>query len=230
VLRAGEEVRITLPKSKKGAVVYVPTDYKADRAWPILINYPFLGGAASTAPFKQITGGKGFVILGMNYATQEYGLKLDRNSLPAEQEQFTEALELVGRSVRINPGKVFMGGVSQGGFSATVLGEVVLDRLAGLIILAAARSYGEQLPPERKDIDGKAIFIGIGQKDDAFYPLAKKSAETYKTWGAKVTLEEWPDFGHGLDLKNTKLQEWLKANTSAVPTTRPSDRRPGLFD
>lgn len=217
--KAGEEARFDLPKSKRAAVLYVPKDYKADRDWPLIVNYPFFGGTASTSPFKQITGGTGFVILGMNYATKEYGQTLKLDFLPAEKEQFTEAMELVSRSVRIDPRKVFMGGVSQGGYSTTILGEAMLDRLAGLCILCAGRSYVEKLPPDSKVITGKPIFIGTGQKDTVHYPRATKAAKTYEKWGAKVTLEEWPDCGHDVDFKKTGLLDWLIANTKDEPTT-----------
>src|SRR5437870_4775597 len=72
-IQPGTEVRIEAPQSRSFGLVYVPEDYTPDREWPVILCYPGAGGGATTWPFRQMTGGKGFVVIGMNYLRQEYG-------------------------------------------------------------------------------------------------------------------------------------------------------------
>ena len=64
--------RFEAPKANNFFLVYVPQDYTPDRAWPVIFCYHGAGGSAGTFPFQQVTRGKGFIIIGMNYATKQY--------------------------------------------------------------------------------------------------------------------------------------------------------------
>jgi predicted esterase len=203
--------RLEAPKAKSSFVVYVPQDYTSDRVWPVIFCYHGAGGSATTWPFQQITRGEGFIIVGMNYATEAYSHGLGRERIGPEQAFFAEALSIVSSQLNINPKMVFMGGYSQGGYSTTILGEQLLDQLAGLIILGASRSYVDRYPPPAKQIQGKPIFIGVGENDER-KPQAKETVQIYKDWGADVTFEEWPGARHGDEPKETKLLDWLLAN------------------
>jgi len=218
--------RLEAPKAKNSFVVYVPQDYTPERApdfaptesgqvgmfhWPVIFCYHGVGGSATTWPFQQITHGEGFIIVGMNYATEVYSHGLGRERIGPEQAFFAEALSIVSSQLNINPKMVFMGGYSQGGYSTTILGEQLLDQLAGLIILGASRSYVDRYPPPAKQIQGKPIFIGVGENDER-KPQVKETVQIYKDWGADVTFEEWPGTRHGDEPKETKLLDWLLAN------------------
>ena len=114
-------------------------------------------------------------------------------------------------------------GRAQGGYSTTVLGEQLLDKLAGLIILGAGRRNIDRLPPDRTKLRGKPIFVGVGAKDEAHNGHAHRAAKNYKAWGAAVTFEEWPDLGHRPDQNSEKLREWLLDNG---PPKRQKDESP----
>ena len=203
--------RLEAPKAKNFFFVYVPQDYTSDRAWPVIFCYHGAGGSATTWPFQQVTHGEGFIVVGMNYATEAYSHGLGRERTGPEQAFFTEALSIISSQLNINPKMVFMGGYSQGGYSTTILGEQLLDQLAGLIILGASRSYVDRYPPPAKLIAGKPIFIGVGENDER-NSQARETVQIYKHWGADVTFEEWPGAGHGDEPKETKLLDWLLAN------------------
>jgi predicted esterase len=212
--KPGEEVRVDLPKAGSYMMVYVPKDYSPDRSWPMIFCYHGYKGKASTYPFRQITQGAGFIVLGMNYATKDYGETLCRASSGTKPEKayLAEALALVKESLNIDPHMAFMGGFSQGGYSTSFLGEQLLDRLAGLVILGAGRNQADTNPPPAKLIRGKPIFIGAGVDDKRHCAAARNAAKFYRRRGAKVTLEEWLDVGHSVETKNTKLHDWLLHN------------------
>ena len=111
-----------------------------------------------------------------------------------------------------------MGGHSNGGYSTSVLGEQLLDELAGLLILAAGRWRlpGERYTPcaIKEKLRGKPIYIGIGENGKAHKPYAEKAVQIYKAWGADVTFEVWPGDRHGDVPSNTKMFDWLLANSS----------------
>ena len=210
----GKEVRITAPKTGKTFLLYVPVDYTDKRPFPVIFYYHGYRGTATTGMFRQITKGKGFIIVGMNYATDLYYNKLLPTETAKEKTFFDEALELISTRVNVAKEYIFMGGYSQGGYSTTVLGEQLLDRLAGRFVLGAGRRDVDMNPPPAELIRGHPVFYGAGELDDPHYQRAKRAAQLYTEWGADVTFEGWPDETHSLSpkwLTKTKMREWLIA-------------------
>jgi predicted esterase len=210
----GTEVRITAPKTGKTFLLYVPIDYTDKRPFPVIFCYHGYRGTATTWPFKQVTKGQGFIVVGMNYATDLYYNKLLPAETAKEKTFFDEALELISTRVNVAKEYIFMGGYSQGGYSTTVLGEQMLDRLAGRLVLGAGRRDVDMNPPPAELIRGHPLFYGAGELDDPHYPRAKRAAQYYRDWGADVTFEAWPNETHKLSpewLKKTKMREWFIA-------------------
>ena len=114
---------------------------------------------------------------------------------------FDEALELVSKRVNVAKEYIFMGGYSQGGYSTTVLGEQMLDQLAGRFVLGAGRRDVDINPPPAELIRDHPVFYGAGELDDPHYERAKRAAQLYRMWGADVTFEGWPDETHTLSPK-----------------------------
>ena len=210
----GEEVRITAPKTGKTFLLYVPVDYTDKRPFPVIFCYHGYRGTATTWPFKQVTKGQGFIVVGMNYATDAYYHKLRFTTTGPEKIFFDEALEIISTRVNIAQDYIFMGGYSQGGYSTTVLGEQLLDRLAGNVVLGAGRCYVDLNPPPAELIRGHPFFYGVGELDDPHYPRAKRALQFYTECGADVTFEGWKDETHKLSpqwMTKTKMREWLIA-------------------
>ena len=210
----GTEVRITAPKTGKTFLLYVPVDYTNERPFPVIFCYHGYRGTATTWPFKQVTNGRGFIVVGMNYATDAYYHKLRFTTTGPEKIFFDEALEIISTRVNVDQDYIFMGGYSQGGYSTTVLGEQLLDRLAGNVVLGAGRCYVDMNPPPAELIRGHPFFYGVGELDDPHYPRAKRALQFYTECGADVTFEAWKDETHKLSpqwMRKTKMREWLIA-------------------
>lgn len=213
-LLPGTEVSITAPKAEKIFLLYVPVDYTDKRPFPVIFCYHGYRGTATTWPFKQVTKGEGFIIVGMNYATDIYYNKLLPTETAPDKAFFNEVVELVSARLNIATDYIFMGGYSQGGYSTTVLGEQLLEQLAGFLILGAGRRNVDMNPPPTELIHGHPIFYGAGEQDDPHYPRAKRASGFYTEWGADVTLEGWENETHSLSpkwLTKTKMREWLIA-------------------
>ena len=179
--------------------VWVPTGYTPEREWPLIICYHGKNGNPTIWPFKDLTDGQNYIILGMEY--------LDRESPNAEKDvaNLKRIHKFVSGKLRINPKLQFMGGFSQGGWSTSSFSNLYIDQLAGLIIMGSGGSPGEKAKPVLK---GKPVFIGIGEKDPA-NPEAKKSKDAYTNVTANVTFEEFKGLEHQVDTKNKPLKEWL---------------------
>lgn len=213
-LLPGKEVRITAPKTGKTFLVYVPYDYTDKHAFPIIYYYHGMKGSATTAFFRRLTKGQGFIIVGMNYATHIYYKKLYPNETAAEKLFFKEVLALLSDRLNIAHDYIFMAGYSQGGYSTTVLGEQMLDQLAGRLVLGAGRRDMHRYPPPAELIRGHPVFYGAGELDQPHYPRAKQAAQFYRKLGADVTFEGWPNETHSFSSKvfeYTKIREWLIA-------------------
>lgn len=186
-------------------MLYIPSDYVPARKWPVIFNYHGLGNQPTAEPFKSLTDGKGFIVVGMEYEDREIRMPQVEKNLP----NLLRIRDALSKKVQMDEKLLFIGGVSQGGFRSADYGEASLDTWAGMIILAAGRGVDAFSHPERNPrYGGKPIFIGVGEKDGNL-PGAKVSAEFYASRGADVTLEIFPGLGHAVDEKNAKLKHWL---------------------
>jgi hypothetical protein len=218
--------RLEAPEAKSVFFIWVPHDYAPDLSWPAIFCWYTRAGTGW--PFHQVTRGQGFIIVAMNYTPSGYsGLHHGRQWIRAERALFLEALKITSSRLNVDLELVFMGGASKGGYHTGIIGERVLDSLAGLIILAAGRyaivkkdtasrtryvTY-DHYPLSKKGIRGKRIFIGVGENDTGHNQRARLGARLYESWGADVTFEEWPGVGHidiAPEFPSKMLLNWLK--------------------
>lgn len=211
-LTPGEEVRLEMADGFHNHIlIYVPRDYTPDRPWPVVFCYHGYQGKPTTWPIRQMTDGRGVIVVGMDHASEAYHNSPARGTAhqPAEIERFNTVLDILDRHLNIERRRVFMAGFSQGGYTTSVLGEAMLDQLAGLIILGAGRSKGTNDPPSPRRIRNLPIFIGAGEDDDPHGPRAERAERLYRDWGADVTADFWPGTGHTAKTDAPALGEWL---------------------
>lgn len=210
----GTQTQVPLPNTKTSMVVYVPADYIPERHWPVIFNYHARYHSdqwqfATVEPFLKITGGKGFVIVGMNYASKAFYSSPSPAGAAGEVEAFREAWQMLSKEIELSPKMVFVGGYSLGGFAATAVGEKLMANVSGLVLLSGGRFYlkGGNAPPAEL-VRGKSVFLGVGAEDAAMLPAAQDAAECYMKLGARVRLEKWTS-GIEIDYDKTQLGKWL---------------------
>lgn len=219
----GEEVRIDANNKFIGGdhfIVYVPADYTNEQDWPVIFFYHGMNGQPTTWPFKQITGGNGFIVIGMGYVPSGEGPMTEGqyvNYIKRERRSVLEVKRYVSGHLRIDEKRLFVTGFSMGGWHAAAMLESSPKVWAGAVILAAGRRQDAGLittDSGRGALRGKPIYIGVGEKDTNLAP-AKKAAAYYEKLGAKVTFEEFKGAEHSFDPSGSEvLRNWLIANSS----------------
>jgi predicted esterase len=223
----GGEVRVDVNSKLVGIdhfMVYIPSDYTDKHDWPVIFFYHGMGGQPTTWPFKEITGGRGFIIIGMGYVPGSESPMTEGqyiNYLKRERRSVLEVKRCVSRRLRIDEKRLFITGSSKGGWHTSAMLESSAKVWAGAVVLAAGRRRNIHLittDTDRKALRGKAIYIGAGEKDTNL-SAAKRAAAYYEKLGAKVTFEEYKGAGHAFEPDKPKLlYNWLIANSSAENT------------
>ena len=85
-------------------------------------------------------------------------------SLGRELASYRVARSWLAAHASVDESRVFMAGVSKGGWTASSLGEMDLARLGGLIILLAGRPYASTRTLPVAALHNKPIYIGTGPR------------------------------------------------------------------
>lgn len=223
----GAEVRIDEDNERIGGdhfLVYVPSDYTQEKDWPVIFCYHGQSGQPTTWPFRQVTEGKGFIVIGMGYAEGGEG-KMTRsqyiNYVKRERRSILEVVRYVRKRLRVDEERMFVTGYSKGGWHSSLMLESSPRVWEGAVIFAAGRSRYVSLvtsPANKKALQGKAIYIGAGEKD-VNMSAARKATTYYRRLGAEVTFEEFKGKGHSFDPAESQiLRDWLVTNSSVKDT------------
>ena len=178
--------------------VYLPESPPGPRGYPVILWYHGQGAALrpNTQLIHAVTGGEAFLLVGMNYGSRRFYEELDRRALAREQARIDDLLSELEACVSIDRDSLLLAGYSQGGYAVTLLGERMLDRIAGLVVLGAGRADRTGNLPERRAITGLPMFFAAGADDEAYGAAAEASARLYAGLGAQVSLERWPETDH----------------------------------
>jgi len=206
----GKETRINDPSlgGQGYYVVWVPKEYTLDRTWPAVFCYHGVDQKPTTFPFKPLTGGKGFVVVGMCYAGGP-GLEA-YNAVGRDVENVKRLLPALAQKLKLDTRQLFIGGFSMGGFMSSSIGESTASIWAGMAICGAGRGGGGGAG-DTQGFRGKPVFAGAGEKCP-YHDGAQKAADYYKTQGADVTFETWPGKGHTVDTKSKVFADWMWAS------------------
>lgn len=223
----GKEVRVDINTKLMDSghfMVYVPIDYNDEQDWPVIFFYPGQGGKPMTWPFKHITEGKGFIVVGMGYTTNDNGPMNEGqyiDYMKRERRSLLEVKRYLSEHLKIDEKRLFVSGCSKGGWHTAALLEGSPKIWAGAVIFAAGRTRAVNLLTSgaaKQALRGKPVYIGAGETD-ANLSAAKKAVTYYEKIGAKVTFEEYKGQGHICSPPDPKiLYSWLIENSSAANT------------
>ncbi|MGQ9662354.1 MAG: hypothetical protein ACUVWX_08475, partial [Kiritimatiellia bacterium] len=210
--QAGQESTVRVPFSPVAVLVYLPTNYTSERSWPTIFFYPPLKSGPTLQPLKSYCEGRDFVLVGMSYLEPEIPTASVRQTEEYWQRERTNFLRVLGwlsGHLRVDPRRVYIGGLIKGAWAAARIGELELDRVAGMMLLLSARQRTAP-QPSAVALHGKPIYIGIGETDPSAL-AALQTAEFYRHNGAQVTLEQYWGVGHAVPPDATLLKAWLTA-------------------
>jgi len=205
----GKEVRLNIGKTVGEILVYVPADYNDDCNWPAVFYYHGKGGVLSTQWLQIATGGKGFVIVSMEFAPTtaekmepaQYQAYLERE---IKNIAFTRHY-LQGR-LKIDPKMTILAGVSRGGWLVADIFSIRPRLGAAAAILCAGHHYW--LSEDASSLAGKYAYIGAGETDQNL-ATAKKAVRYFVNRNADVTFEVYGGLGHEINPNSPKLQNWF---------------------
>jgi predicted esterase len=223
----GKEVRLNVGKAVGEILIFVPSDYNDDCNWPVIFYYHGKGGTLSTQWLQVATGGKGFVIVSMEFAPTtaeqmnpaQYHAYLER-----EIKNIAFVRHWLQGRLKIDPKMTILAGVSRGGWLAADIFSIRPRLGAAAVIMCAG--YHNWLSENTSSLADKYVYIGAGETDQN-RSAARKAAAYFENRKADVTFEVYTGLGHEINPNSPKLQNWLsdlrgKLNHSATET-QPSD-------
>jgi len=188
-------------------LVYLPKDYDQKDSWPVLL---FLHGSGERGdnldlvkkhgPPKLIDGGKQFPCIVVS------------PQCPKEQSwepfKLTALLDEIGEKYKVDQDRIYVTGISMGGFGTWALASHSPNRFAAIVPICGGGD-----PARAKRIAHIPAWVFHGGKDPAV-PVenSKKMVEALKKNGGDPKLTIYPEAGHDswTEAYNTPaLYEWL---------------------
>lgn len=215
--------------------VYVPRDYDGDRAWPLIL---FLHGAGESGGdgVKPIIQGIGAAIQWSAERWPAIVVFPQKPTVTSEWEQHDAAvmaiLAAVRRAYRVDPDRVYLTGLSQGGHGTWVLGARHAGTWAALVPIcgyvgAHPRAAALALPPAYTG-SAAALAAAIGRTPvwafhgdaDDVVPAehTRAMAAALEAAGAEPRVTLYPGAGHNSwdrAYAEEELAEWLLAQRRA---------------
>lgn len=199
-------------------IVWAPNDLatQPDRQWPVLFWYPGTGGKPSVDYMRRHAGDKDWVIVGMGFRNPGR-FQANEADIAAELAILREVRARLAESMRLHPGRVYVGGFSKGGW-VSALFAARDPTLAGLVVMGAG--ILEAWPAAAASQPRRAAYIGIGEVDGN-RAMSQRAARELASGKAEVTLDVWDGLGHALPPESETLRQWLRLESGAT--------RPGGF-
>lgn len=206
----GRQQACTLERNHKVTMkylLYLPKDYDQKESWPLLL---FLHGAGERGddlnavkkhgPPKLIEGGKDFpfIVASPQCPRGKWW----------EPLELTALLDELAQKYKVDKDRIYVTGLSMGGFGTWALAGYTPDRFAALVPICGG---GE--PLRTRALTHVAVWVFHGAKDP-IVPLerSEKMVEALKKNGGNVKLTVYPNAGHDSWTEayaDPKLYEWL---------------------
>ncbi len=142
-LKPGQEGPLSIPGGSKPCVLYIPSDYKAEKPFPLILFMHGSGDIPRTAPFRQITGGKGYIVCGLSYGGQADagagGIKDDAASVAEATAFIGKVRARIVQTYSVDQTRVILSGLSMGGWGVNLygFGKDTAKLYAGFCVIAA---------------------------------------------------------------------------------------------
>lgn len=209
----GKEFAVDWAGTEDQLLVFLPENYDSARRWPVLLYYHGTNGKPRTDIFRAHTGGRDWVIVGMTY--RERGLLTLEGQAHMvdytrkEVAQFHRVREALSAHLSIEPARIYLGGLSKGGWITSMLGNAEPQSFAGFIMLMGGRQRHLPASPQPKAFEGKPYFIAVGEEDNN-YVFSRLAEAWFGRLGAVTTFRSYPGLGHDLPRQMPTLERWLQ--------------------
>jgi predicted peptidase len=193
-------------------VLFVPHDYKGDKAYPLIL---FLHGSGESGSDGKKQAGQG---IGNAIKKQEktFGFitvfpQSQKRTWAADSEDAKRALDIlaeVQKQYKVDAKKVYLSGLSMGGFGTWSLAAKYPDRWAAIVPICGGGD-----PKQAEKIKDIPCWCFHGDADKAVkVERSRDMIEALKKAGGKPKYDEYPGVGHNSWDKaygTKELYEWL---------------------
>jgi predicted peptidase len=195
-------------------VLFVPHDYKGDKAYPLIL---FLHGAGETFDGKN-EGKQAKVGIGKAVEKEEKSFpafvlmpQAQKRSWKADGEDAQRALDILGaiqKEYKIDDKRLYLTGLSMGGFGTWSLAAKYPDKWAAIVPICGG---GE--PKDAEKIKDIPCWVFHGDADTAVkVDRSRDMVKALKDAGGKPKYDEYPGVGHNSWDKaygTKELYDWL---------------------
>ncbi len=197
------------PGSRGGFSLYVPEYYTQERAWPLVMALHGGSGNGRNFLWSWLRDARSFgaILVAPTATGPTWALMSD----DADTPNLSRILEAVRERWNIDPARMLLTGMSDGGTFCYVTG---LDASSPFTHLAPVASTFHPLMAEMADADrlrGLPIFLVHGKLDWMFpVQVARQTREALSAAGAAVTYREIDDLSHTYPREiNAEMLQWL---------------------
>ncbi len=226
----GMEFSAVVPGSETAMKIYLPSNYDAAKKWPLMLFYHGMNGSPTTECIVRHSEGRDFIVAGVTYAMKNTAdLPGERYAayIAMERANFRSAVQWLTQNLAVDSKRIFLGGVSQGGWTTSFIGEREMSGVAGFAILLAGRQ--RNAVPAAQRMAGFPVYVGAGETDPNLLSAAHAVA-FYRCCGADVTFEEYAGVGHQVPPLAEGLVRWLEARGRLSHPWLETDEKNGLRD
>ena len=211
---AGKETAYPSPETvNKEIKIYLPENYTEDKKWPVIFYFHGMNGKPGTGLFQKYTDKKDFIIVSLDYFTkgtkQFTSEKEMKDHYKKDFDNLTNIKNALQKKISLDPEKVYISGVSKGGWTTSMICDTQLSSFAGVIIFLAGRMRVPNKVAKRANRSGIPIYVGVGEFDGNLIP-GVAAIDHYNKLGGVVNFEMFDGVGHSMPDKTPKVfSEWL---------------------
>jgi predicted peptidase len=203
------------PQERMGYLLFKPREYEQQngRLWPLIL---FLHGAGETGDDPRIV-----VRTGLPAYLERVNIPFvvvspqcpQRSSWQLQTDMLRLLLEEVVDSLRVDPTRVYLTGISMGGAGAWIMGSRYPEMFAAM---APICGYGPQylgFPDRVCALNETPVWVFHGARDEIVPPQSSRIlVETLRSCGGSVRFTVYPDLGHDSwtrTYENPELYTWF---------------------
>lgn len=208
--------------------VYLPSDYSPTESWPVIMSLHGSGERGSEG-LKQTHVGLGRAI---RFHPERWPAVVVFPQLP-EGSNWNASTEAIGMRAldatlsefSTDPDRIYLTGLSMGGYGSLYLSMRHPDRFAAVVPVCPTIGYGERYPflagsnPETaligvaSALTDQRLWIFHGEEDPVFpAAVSRQLVETLDSLGADARFTGFPDTGHNAwdpAYDSAELTDWL---------------------
>jgi phospholipase/carboxylesterase len=192
-------------QQRSAYTAYVPEYYTPDRAWPLILALHGGGG-----------NDEDFLWTWLKYAKSRGYLLISAKSFgatwyPWDAPSILSMLDDMQARYHIDPLRILLTGLSDGGSFGYEVGFAFPERFSGLAVVAGILRPHQRTPQARH----LPVYIAHGAQDQLFpIQYIRLVTDKLRELGHSVTYHELPNFGHTYPAgENTAILDWFETVT-----------------